>query len=103
METFDKVPLGFEVTGAMGAGMKRHVKQMLKKYQQRFSAGSTIPTLKQQGYADHMWIANSFLPMLYQTLTVTITEQIAEMVKIRSRDAISVQSYMLPSRFDFEF
>ena len=30
----DKVPLGFEVTGAMGAGMKRHVKQMLKKYQQ---------------------------------------------------------------------
>ena len=92
METFDKVPLGFEVTGAMGAGMKRHVKQMLKKYQQRFSAGSTIPTLKQQGYADHTWTANSFLPMLYQTLTVTITEQIAEMVKIRRRDAISVHA-----------
>jgi len=65
---------------------------MLKKYQQRFSAGSTIPTLKQQGYADHTWTANSFLPMLYQTLTVTITEQIAEMVKIRRRDAISAHA-----------
>ena len=95
---FEKVPLGFEVTGAMGKRTKQHVKQMLKKYQERFPAGITIPSLKQQGDQDHTWTANSFLPMLYQTLTVTITEQIAQMVKIRRRDAISVRASELLRR-----
>ena len=65
---FEKKPLAFEITGAMGKGMKEHVKQMLRKYLGRFTEGSLVPTLQQQGDEDHTWTANSFTPMLQQTL-----------------------------------
>ena len=86
---FEKKPLAFEITGAMGKGMKEHVKQMLRKYLSRFSEGSLVPTLQQQGDEDHTWTANSFTPMLQQTLAVNITRGVAQMIKTRRRDAKS--------------
>ena len=86
---FEKKPLAFEITGAMGKGMKEHVKQMLRKYLGRFTEGSLVPTLQQQGDEDHTWTANSFTPMLQQTLAVNITRGVAQMIKTRRRDAKS--------------
>ena len=61
----------------MGKGMKEHVKQMLRKYLGRFTEGSLVPTLQQKGDEDHTWTANSFTPMLPQTLAVNITRGVA--------------------------
>ena len=86
---FEKKPLGFEITGAMGKGMKDHVKQMHKKYLSQFPEGKSVPTLQQQGDEEHTWTANSFTPMLHQTLALQITKDAAVAIKTRRRDAIS--------------
>ena len=35
---------------------------------------------------DHTWTANSFTPMLQQTLAVNVTRGVAMMIKTRTRD-----------------
>jgi len=49
METSDKVALGFEVTGAMGATMKHHAKQMLKKEPTTFLSRVNNPNSQATG------------------------------------------------------
>ena len=50
---YEKRPLAFEVTGAMGDAMQKHVKEMAKKYASKFPEGTAIPSLQQQGDPDH--------------------------------------------------
>ena len=88
---YEKRPLAFEVTGAMGNAMQKHVKEMAKKYASKFPEGTAIPSLQQQGDPDHTWTANSFIPMLQQVLAVNITRNVAQMIKSRRRDAINEQ------------
>ena len=95
---YEKRPLAFEVTGAMGNAMQKHVKEMAKKYASKFPEGTAIPSLQQQGDPDHTWTANSFIPMLQQVLAVNITRNVAQMIKSRRRDAINEQQRVVRFR-----
>jgi len=55
---------------------------MLRKYLGRFTEGSLVLTLQQQGDEDHTWTANSFTPMLQQTLAVNITRGAGETLRV---------------------